>query len=75
MADLNKENEKKATLEENLAELETVITELEKDDVPLEQAFSLYEKGVKLAKLCEEDIDTVEKKVLLLSKGETGEFQ
>lgn len=73
MADNTSEN--KATLEENLAELETVIAELEKDDVPLEKAFALYEKGVKLAKLCEEDIDTVEKKVLLLSRGETGEFQ
>lgn len=65
----------KKTVEENLLELENTINELEKEDVTLESAFSLYEKGMKLVKECEKEIDTVEKKVLELSGGSVHEFQ
>lgn len=65
----------KKTVEENLLELENTINELEKEDVTLENAFSLYEKGMKLVKECEKEIDTVEKKVLELSGGSVHEFQ
>lgn len=64
----------KKTVEEMFETLESTIEELEKDDVSLERAFSLYEEGMKLVKSCEEEIDTVEKKVLALNKGETYEF-
>lgn len=67
--------EKKLSLEENLAALEAVIAELEKEDVPLETAFSLYEKGIELCRKCEGEIDTVEKKILKLSGGGVDEFQ
>lgn len=68
------ENTEKKTVEEMFETLENTIAELEKDDVSLERAFSLYEEGMKLVKSCEEEIDTVEKKVIALSKGETYEF-
>ncbi|MBR5896828.1 MAG: exodeoxyribonuclease VII small subunit, partial [Lachnospiraceae bacterium] len=55
--------EKKATIEELFEEIDKTITELEKDDLPLDKAFSLYEKGIKLTAECEKEIDTVEKKV------------
>lgn len=67
------QNEKKS-IEEMFSALEATISELEKDDVSLEKAFSLYEEGIKLVKNCESEIDTVEKKVLSLSGGETHEF-
>ena len=66
--------EKKATIEELFEEIDKTITELEKDDLPLDKAFSLYEKGIKLTAECEKDIDTVEKKVQVLSGGELSEF-
>lgn len=66
--------EKKATIEELFEEIDKTITELEKDDLPLDQAFSLYEKGIKLTAECEKEIDTVEKKVQVLSGGELSEF-
>ena len=66
--------EKKATIEELFEEIDKTITELEKDDLPLDKAFSLYEKGIKLTAECEKEIDTVEKKVLVLSGGELSEF-
>ncbi len=72
MAD--KENKEKS-LEENFEILDKTISELEKEDVTLEEAFSLYESGMKLVSLCEKEIDTVEKKVLKISGGSLDEFQ
>ncbi|MBP5453630.1 MAG: exodeoxyribonuclease VII small subunit [Lachnospiraceae bacterium] len=72
MAD--KENKEKS-LEENFELLDKTISELEKEDVTLEEAFSLYESGMKLVSLCEKEIDTVEKKVLKISGGSLDEFQ
>ena len=66
--------DKKATIEELFEEIDKTITELEKDDLPLDRAFSLYEKGIKLTAECEKEIDTVEKKVKVLSGGELSEF-
>ena len=67
------QNEKKS-IEEMFSALDSTISELEKDDVTLEKAFSLYEEGIKLVKECESEIDTVEKKVLSINGGETHEF-
>ncbi|MBR6309245.1 MAG: exodeoxyribonuclease VII small subunit [Lachnospiraceae bacterium] len=66
--------ESKQTIEEMFETIEGTIAELEKDDLPLEKAFSCYEEGIKLVKKCEEEIDAVEKKVMVLSGGEVHEF-
>ena len=48
---------------------------LEKDDITLEQSFQEYQKGMLLVKKCNEIIDKVEKKVLVLNEdGGTDEF-
>lgn len=65
----------KKNLEEMFLQLEETVGKLEDSDISLEEAFSFYEKGVKLVKQCQEEIDTVEKKVLELKKdGTTDEF-
>lgn len=69
------ENEEKQSLEEMFAQLEGVITEMEKDGITLEHSFDLYNKGMGLLKECSRSIDEVEKKVLILDEdGETHEF-
>ncbi|HIY64216.1 MAG TPA: exodeoxyribonuclease VII small subunit [Candidatus Mediterraneibacter stercoripullorum] len=56
-------------------QLETIIGELEADDVSLEKSFDLYNKGMNLLKECGKSIDEVEKKVLVLDEdGSTHEF-
>lgn len=66
---------KAATLEESFEQLEEVIEALEKEPASLEESFLLYKKGMDLLKQCHETIDTVEKKMLVLSEnGETDEF-
>ena len=39
--------------EEALSQLETVVSALEKGDMPLEESLKAYEKGVALAAFCE----------------------
>ncbi len=72
----NEKNEKQErSLEENFAFLEETLQKLESNDIPLETAFGLYEEGMRALKACNEQIDRVEKKVLLLqSDGTTDEF-
>lgn len=56
------------TLETSMAELEEVMRELEREDITLEESFSLYNTGMKLLKNCSDAIDKVEKKLIVLNK-------
>lgn len=62
-------------LEEAFARLEEVTRMLEDEDISLEQSFAVYQKGMELLKYCNESIDKVEKKVLVLNgEGKLDEF-
>ena len=76
MEEINWEkNENKENLEEMFQNLEAVIKEMEEGDVTLEHSFDLYNKGMTLLKKCNETIDEVEKKVLVLDEErDTHEF-
>ena len=56
--------------EQALAELETIVTSLEANKLPLEQSMALYERGQALSKRCVELLDKAELRVKQLS-GET----
>lgn len=69
------EKEKVLTLEENFKQLEGMIEKLEDKDIGLEESFSLYEQGMKLLKQCNDQIDGVEKKVMVMNQnGALDEF-
>ena len=59
---------KDKTLEEVFVELDEVVEQLEESTVSLEDSFSLYHKGMELLKVCNDKIDTVEKKMLMLDE-------
>lgn len=62
-------------LEEAFLMLDKTVENLEREDISLEESFAEYQKGIELLKKCNEAIDQVEKKVLVLSeRGETNEF-
>ena len=62
-------------LEELFGQLEDTIQKMEKDEISLEDSFQLYHKGMDLLKQCNDKIDKVEKKMLILDEeGETHEF-
>ena len=69
------ETEKKENLEEMFDRLDQVIGTLEGEDVSLEEAFGLYDQGMKLIRRCNQTINEVEKKILVLDEnGEKHEF-
>ena len=66
---------KTVSLEENFAEIEALLEELEQDDISIDDAFDKYSRGIELLKQCDRSIDKVEKKVLkLMEDGKTEEF-
>ena len=56
------------SLEEAFGMLDEITRSLEKDDISLEDSFSAYKKGMDLLKICNDKIDQVEKKVLVLNE-------
>ena len=62
-------------LEELFGQLEDTIQKMEKEEISLEDSFQLYHKGMDLLKQCNDKIDKVAKKMLILDEeGETHEF-
>ena len=56
------------TLEASFEEIEQIIGQLENPEVSLDDSFKLYNAGMKLLKFCNDSIDKVEKKILVLSE-------
>ena len=59
---------KAKTLESVFEELEQTISALENPEVSLDESLKLYQQGVKLLKYCNDSIDKVEKKMLILDE-------
>ena len=63
------------TLETVFEQVDEIVGKLEGENVSLEESFQLYHNGVDLLKVCNEKIDTIEKKMLILDEnGEQHEF-
>ena len=54
------------TFEEAMAELEKVVSQLERGDVALEASIAMYERGAALKKVCEDKLAAAEAKVELI---------
>lgn len=52
--------------EECLSRLEQIVSELERGDVPLEQALKLFEEGMQLSGTCRKELEEAEGKVEIL---------
>ena len=62
--------------EEALEELEKIIERLEEGEVPLEEAISIYRKGMELSKLCHDKLKNVEEQLaqIITEDGSKEEF-
>jgi len=60
--------------EDCLQRLEQIVDELEKGNVPLEQALKLFEEGVQLSTSCRRELEEAEGKVEILLK-QNGKLQ
>jgi exodeoxyribonuclease VII small subunit len=64
----------KESFEQALAELEGIVARLEDENVPLEEALKLFERGVKLARRLRGQLTAVERRVeQLLAEAAEGE--
>ncbi len=60
-------------LEKSLAELESLVEELESGDLPLEKAMKKFEEGIKLTRGCQSALKDAEQRVEILLKSTAGE--
>ena len=64
---------KAKTLEQSFEKLEQIIGNLENGDVSLEDSFKLYNEGMKLIQNCNQQLDKVEEKIVVLNQKEGDE--
>ncbi len=58
--------------EDAMARLETIVTELEKGDLPLDELLRIFEEGIRLSKSCLKMLDDTERKVEILIQDKDG---
>lgn len=54
--------------EDCLQQLEKIVEQLERGDLPLEQSLKLFEEGVRLSNSCRQELEAAEGKVEILMK-------
>ena len=58
----------KKSFEENLEELEKIVTDLEKGELYLDASVKRFEEGISISKECNEMLEEAEKKITILLK-------
>ena len=58
--------------EDALTRLETIVTELERGELPLDESLKIFEEGIKLSKTCLKILDDAERKVEILVQEKDG---
>ena len=56
------------SFEASLEELERIVKELEKGDLPLEQSLTLFESGMRLSAQCKRQLEEAESRIEILMK-------
>lgn len=57
------------SLEEAMQALETVMSQMEEEELSLEQSFAFYKQGMDLLMQCNKAVDRVEKELRILEEG------
>jgi exodeoxyribonuclease VII small subunit len=55
--------EKEKTFEESMARLEEIVSELEKNEKPLDETIQMFEEGLKLVRECDGKLKAFEKQI------------
>lgn len=66
-------SDKEPTFEILLEQLEKRVEQLEKGELPLEQALKLFEEGIELTRSCHERLDQADERIAVLTRGAGGE--
>ena len=60
--------EKKIMFNDAMEQLEEIVRQLEQGDVPLEEALTLYQKGMELSKVCHDKLQNAEEQLVTMMK-------
>ncbi|MBE6549774.1 MAG: exodeoxyribonuclease VII small subunit [Ruminococcaceae bacterium] len=71
---MNETNNKDINFEVSIKRLDEISASLERENVSLEDALTLYEEGVKLVRICNEQLESAERKIKLLKMSPDGEM-
>lgn len=68
---------KRVDFEASLNQLETLVQQMESEEMPLEESLKAFEQGIKLTRDCQQALEEAELKVeqLLNQSGETQPFE
>jgi exodeoxyribonuclease VII small subunit len=56
--------------EDAMKELEAIVARLEKGDLPLDESLAAFQRGVELARLCDQRLAEAEQRVAMLTTDE-----
>lgn len=68
-----KTGEKEESFEEALRRLEEIVQRLEGGDLSLEESLRVFEEGVRLARVCSQQLDLAERRIDILMRDQRGE--
>ena len=65
------EEKSPASFETGLQELESIVKQMESNELPLERALELFEKGMQLSETCRKQLEEAETRIeILVRKGD-----
>lgn len=56
------------SFESAIAELETLVSQMESDKLPLEQSINAYKRGAELLQICQKSLSDAEQQVRILTE-------
>ena len=69
---MSEKKEEPKSIEEIFERLESIISDLESGDIPLDKSLTLFEEGMTLAETCRAQLNAAEQKVQELMKDKGG---
>ncbi len=51
-----------------IAELESIVKQMESDNLPLEQSLAAYQRGAELLKICQQSLSAAEQQISIVSE-------
>ena len=63
---MTKTTKRRPDLEKSLADLETIVEELESGELSLDRSLQMFEKGIQLSRKCQAALKEAEQKVQVL---------
>ena len=67
--------EEKLSFEESMENLESIVNELEKGDLPLDEMMNKFKKGMELSKHCNSLLEEAEKSITILLKDSNNDMK